>query len=38
MFRISDIVACPLVMGSCCLISKDEVSAAIKRLMIGKQM
>ena len=27
---------CPEVMGSCCLISEEEVAAAIKGLKIGK--
>ena len=29
-------VDCPEVMGPCCLISKEEVAAAIKGLKIGK--
>ena len=29
---------CPEVMGSCCLISGEEVAAAIKRLKLEKQL
>ena len=29
-------VDCPEVMGPCCLISKEEVAAAIKGLKMGK--
>ena len=32
----SDEVDCPEVMGPCCLISEEEVAAAIKGLTIGK--
>ena len=27
---------CPVVMGPCCIISEEEVAAAIKRLKMGK--
>ena len=36
MLRMTGMVKCPEVMGPCCLISEEEVAAAIKGLKMGK--